>query len=148
MDPMEISFDDEINSFLEINKGTHKDSSCMDEENLYDYYQNDFSFLKNKSNYQNNFFGKVNENPFCYYHKEENGLIGDDIQNLDPIYFQNLVKNNRYSLSTNKETNLEDLNAHKSELKTKQLFEIRKEPIPRFFNEDSINNIIKNYNIS
>ena len=70
MNPMDTSFDNEINAFLENNKGTNKDSSCMDDESLYNYYQNDFSLQKNKNNNLNDFFGKVNANPFCYGLKE------------------------------------------------------------------------------
>ena len=46
----------------------------------------------------------------------------------------------------NIETNLIDRNTNKS--KGKRLFEIKKETIPKYFTENSINNIIKRFNIS
>ena len=47
----------------------------------------------------------------------------------------------------NKETNLTDLNADKS--KIKKIFEIKKECLPKFFSENSINiMIIRHYDIS
>ena len=46
----------------------------------------------------------------------------------------------------NIETNLIDRNTNKS--KGKRLFEIKKENIPKYFTENSINNIIKRFNIN
>ena len=145
---MDISFDYEINdSLFENNKGAHNDSSCMEEENLYEYYQNDHLVQNNKSNGFNDFFEKIHENPFCDYNVKKNDLNDDDIQNLDQIYFHSYLKNDKHNLNTNKETNLIDLN-DKSKSKAKILFEIKKDRLPKFFTENSINIIIKHYDIS
>ena len=143
---MDISFDYDINDSLFDNKKVvHNDSSYMEVENIYEYYQNYFFVQKYKSNYLNDFSGKVNGNPFYDYQKGENYLINDDVQNPELIYFQTFLKNNGYNLNTHKETYLADLNANKSESKLKLLFEIKKEHLPKFFNENSINVIIKHY---
>ena len=46
----------------------------------------------------------------------------------------------------NIETNLTDINANL--FKRKRLFEIKKENIPKYFAENSINNIVKRFDIS
>ena len=146
---MDISFDYEINdSLFENNKGTLNVSSCMEDENLYEYYQNDYLVQNNKSNRFNDFFEKVHENPFYGHNEEKNDLINEDIQNPDQIYFHSLLKNNTHNLNTNKETYLIDLNANKSKSKEKILFEIKKDRLPKFFTENSINIIIKHYDIN
>jgi hypothetical protein len=145
---MDISFDYEINdSLFENNKGALNVSSCMEDENLYEYYPNDYLVQNNKSNRFNDFFGKVHEKPFYDYNEEKNDL-NDDIQNPDQIYFHSLLKNNKHNLNTNKETYLIDLNANKSKSKEKILFEIKKDRLPKFFTENSINIIIKHYDIN
>ena len=145
---MDISFDYEINdSLFENNKGALNVSSCMEDENLYEYYPNDYLVQNDKSNRFNDFFGKVHEKPFYDYNEEKNDL-NDDIQNPDQIYFHSLLKNNTHNLNTNKETYLIDLNANKSKSKEKILFEIKKDSLPKFFTENSINIIIKHYDIS
>ena len=146
---MDISFDYEINdSLFENNKDAHNDFSCMEEENLYEYYQNDHLVQNNKSNGFNDFFEKIHENPFCDFNVKKNDLNDDDIQNLDQIYFHSYLKNDKHNLNTNKETNLIDLDENKSKSKEKILFEIKKERLPKFFTENSINIIIKHYDIS
>ena len=49
-------------------------------------------------------------------------------------------------IQKNIETNLTDRNA-KNSSKRKKLFEIKKENVPKYFTENSINNIIKRFNI-
>ena len=145
---MDISFDYEINdSLFENNKGALNVSSCMEDENLYEYYPNDYLVQNDKSNRFNDFFGKVHEKPFYDYNEEKNDL-NDDIQNPDQIYFHSLLTNNTHNLNTNKDTYLIDLNANKSKSKEKILFEIKKDSLPKFFTENSINIIIKHYDIS
>ena len=60
-----------------------------------------------------------------------------------------MIKNIRNSSiffsNINKETNLTDINANKPKRK---LFEIKKENVPKYFTENSINNIIKRFDIN
>ncbi len=113
--------------------------------NLFEYYKEDFLFHKNKIINPNVVLDKVNENPFFDYNKNDSN--DDDIQNIDKMYFVTSLKNNMYNLNTNKETNLTDLNTNKSKPKAKLFFEIKKEDIPKFFTENSINSIIKHFGI-
>ena len=50
-------------------------------------------------------------------------------------------------IQKNIETNLTDRNA-KNSSKRKKLFEIKKENVPKYFTENSINNIIKRFDIN
>ena len=123
---MDISFDYEINdSLFENNKGALNVSSCMEDENSYEYYPNDYLVQNNKSNRFNDFLGKFPEKPFYDYNEEKNDL-NDDIQNPDQIYFHSLLKNNKHNLNTNKETYLIDLNANKSSRKKKYYLKLKK----------------------
>jgi hypothetical protein len=92
---------------------------------------------------------KDNLNPFFCAQKIESDLFIEDIPNKEKIYFLSFSNNNNNKFITkiNKETNLTDLNADKS--KVKQIFEIKKDCIPKFFTESSINTmIIRKYDIS
>ena len=74
---MDISFDHELDeSFIENNKGTHNDSSCMEDEILNEYYPiNNFSFLNSKGNNHNMFH--INENAYLLFvnQKRENNFL-------------------------------------------------------------------------
>ena len=130
---MDICSDCEIDdSFPESNKSAYNDSSFMNEENFFEFNPNDFFVQKNKGNNYNEFLGNL----FFSQYKEDNEYIEDDKKYLEQLYFFS---------NTNKETNLTDINANKPKRK---LFEIKKETIPKYFTENSINNIIKRFNIS
>ena len=142
---MDISFDHELDeSFIENNKGTHNDSSCMEDEILNEYYPiNNFSFLNSKENNHNMFH--INENAYLLFvnQKRENNFFDEDIQNSEQRYFLTLSNSAKCIKNINKETNLSDLNEEKSKLK--QIFEIKKEHLPKFFTESSINIKIRQY---
>ena len=145
---MDISFDHELDeSFIENNKGTHNDSSCMEDEILNEYCPiNNFSFLNSKGNNHNMFH--INENAYLLFvnQKRENNFFDEDIQNSEQRYFLTFSNSDKCIKNINKETNLTDLNENKSKLK--QIFEIKKEYLPKFFTESSINIKIRQYDIS
>ena len=131
---MDICSDCEIDdSFPESNKGAYNDSSFFGEENFFEFNPNDFLVQKNKGNNYNEFLGNL----FCSQDKEDNEYIEDDKKYQEQLYFFSNI---------NKETSLTDKNAYL--YKKKRLFEIKKETIPKYFTENSINNIIKRFNIS
>ena len=130
---MDICSDCDIDdSFPESNKGSSNDYSCFGEENFFEFNQNDFLLQKNKGINYNEFLGNLFRSPY----KEDNDYIKDDNKYQDQLYFFSNI---------NKETNLTDINANKPKRK---LFEIKKENVPKYFTENSINNIIKRFNIS
>ena len=131
---MDICSDCDIDdSFPESNKSAYNDSSFFGEENFFEFNPNDFLVQKNKGNNYNEFLGNL----FFSQYKEDNEYIEDDKKYLEQLYFFSNI---------NKETNLTDKNAYL--YKRKKLFEIKKETIPKYFTENSINNIIKRFNIS
>ena len=149
---MDISFECGITDVVhENNKGSYNDSFCLEDEIFNEQYPTDnFFFLNNKTNNQNVFLIKDNMNPNFCAQKMESDLFIEDIPNKEKIYFlsfSNNNNNNKFITKINKETNLTDLNADKS--KVKQIFEIKKDCIPKFFTESSINTmIIRQYDIS
>ena len=131
---MDICSDCDIDdSFPESNKGAYNDSSFFGEENFFEFNPNDFLVQKNKGNNYNEFLGNL----FCSQDKEDNEYIEDDKKYQEQLYFFSNI---------NKETSLTDKNAYL--YKKKRLFEIKKETIPKYFTENSINNIIKRFDIS
>ena len=130
---MDICSDCEIDdSFPESNKGAYNDSSFFGEENFFEFNPNDFFVQKNKGNNYNEFLGNL----FFSQYKEDNEYIEDDKKYREQLYFFS---------NLNKETNLTDKNANKPKRK---LFEIKKENVPKYFTENSINNIIKRFDIN
>ena len=129
---MDICSDCEIDdSFPESNKSAYNDSSFFGEENFFEFNPNDFLVQKNKGINYNEFLGNL----FFSQYKEDNEYIEDDKKYLEQLYFFSNI---------NKETNLTDINANKPKRK---LFEIKKENVPKYFTENSINNIIKRFDI-
>ena len=129
---MDICSDCEIDdSFPESNKGAYNDSSFFGEENFFEFNPNDFLVQKNKGTNYNEFLGNL----FCSQDKEDNEYIEDDKKYQEQLYFFSNI---------NKETSLTDKNANKPKRK---LFEIKKENVPKYFTENSINNIIKRFDI-
>ena len=147
---MDTSFDYGISdSIIENNKGSHNDSFCLEKEILIENFPiNNFMFINNQINNQNVFLIKDYSNPSNFYQKKENDSFNEDIPNQDQIYFFSFENNhnNKFITNINKETNLTDLNADKS--KVKHIFEIKKDCLPKFITESSINIIIRKYNIS
>lgn len=151
---MDISFDCGINDVVnEKNKGAHNYSFCSEDEILNEQEPiNNFLVLNSKNNNPNIFHIKDNVNPFFCVQKieSESDLFIEDIPNPEKIYFLSLSNNNndnKFISNINKETNLTDLHADKS--KIKKIFEIKKECLPKFFSENSINiMIIRHYDIS
>jgi hypothetical protein len=130
---MDICSDCDIDdSFPESNKGAYNDSSFFGEENFFEFNPNDFLVQKNKGINYNEFLGNL----FFSQYKEDNDYIKDDNKYQEQLYFFS---------NLNKETNLTDINANKPKRK---LFEIKKENVPKYFTENSINNIIKRFNIN
>ena len=129
---MDICSDCDIDdSFPESNKSAYNDSSFFGEENFFEFNPNDFFVQKNKGNNYNEFLGNL----FFSQYKEDNECVEDDKKYQEQLYFFS---------NLNKETNLTDKNAKKPKRK---LFEIKKENVPKYFTENSINNIIKRFNI-
>jgi hypothetical protein len=129
---MDICSDCDIDdSFPESNKSAYNDSSFFGEENFFEFNPNDFLVQKNKGTNYNEFLGNL----FCSQDKEDNEYIVDDKKYQEQLYFFSNI---------NKETNLTDINANKPKRK---LFEIKKENVPKYFTENSINNIIKRFDI-
>ena len=152
---MDISFDCGITDAIhENNKDAHNDSFYLEDDILNEHYPIDnFFVLNSKTNVQNLFLIKDNVNPFFCTQKIESDLFIEDIPNQEKIYFLSFSNNNNNNknkfiiTNMNKETNLTDLNADKS--KIKKIFEIKKECLPKFFSENSINiMIIRHYDIS
>ena len=130
---MDICSDCEIDdSFPESNKSAYNDSSFFGEENFFEFNPNDFLVQKNKGTNYNEFLGNL----FCSQDKEDFDFIKDDKKYQEQLYFFSNI---------NKETSLTDKNANKPKRK---LFEIKKENVPKYFTEKSINNIIKRFDIS
>jgi len=140
---MNISFDCYIDdSIIDNKKGTHNDSFCIEDETLNEYdIINNISAQINRDNNNNSILNNNNSNPFLAYHYKVNDFINDDLQNPEHLYFQTFSNNNIPLSNINKDTNLTELNADKS--KVKQIFEIKKESLPKFFTENSINIIIR-----
>ena len=130
---MDICSDCDIDdSFPESNKSAYNDYSCFGEENFFEFNPNDFFVQKNKGNNYNEFLGNL----FFSQYKEDNEYIEDDKKYREQLYFFS---------NLNKETNLTDKNANKPKRK---LFEIKKENVPKYFTENSINNLIRRFDIS
>ena len=145
---MDISFDCDINdSIIENNQSHLNDSFSIEDEIFDEQYKiiNNISVQINKDNNKNVSINKEISNPFLNYHKKVNDFINDDQQNSAQLYFISFSNNNTPISNINKETNSTDLNADKP--KVKQIFEIKKETLPKFFTENSINNIIRQYDI-
>ena len=121
---MDICSDCDLDdSYPESNKGSYNDYSCFGEENFFEFNPNDFFVQKNKGNNYNEFLGNL----FCSPYKEDNEYIEDDKKYQEQLYFFSNI---------NKETNLTDINTNKPKRK---LFEIKKENVPKYFTENSIN---------
>jgi len=147
---MDTSFDYGISdSIIENNKCAYNDTFYIEDEILNKNYPiNNFLFQNNQGNNQKGILIKDNSNPFNFYTNKENDSFNEDIPNQEQIYFFSFSNNhnNKVITNINKETNLIDLKADQS--KVKQIFEIKKDYLPKLFTESSINLIIRQYDIS
>ena len=105
--------------------------------------RNDLLFRRNKDTNQNTFpLITEYENPFMM-NQNKNELSIDEATNIKKI---NFLKNNKNNSNINKEINLTSLDTNNP--KSNQISEIGKELPPKFFPENSINVIIRNYDIT
>ena len=123
-------------------------SSFIKFENFNDSYKK-IDLLCKRNNYNTQTFSlfQDNENLFPLNFPSKNVLSKDEMTNQDQIYFipfsKNNNSNNLKNLNINTEITLKSLDVDES--KTNQLLEVKKELPPKFFPENSINAIIRNY---
>ena len=123
-------------------------SSFIKFENFNDSYKK-IDLLCKRNNYNTQTFSlfQDNENSFPLNFPSKNVLSKDEMTNQDQIYFipfsKNNNSNNLKNLNINTEITLKSLDVDES--KTNQLLEVKKELPPKFFPENSINAIIRNY---
>ena len=125
-------------------------SFLLEFDNFYDSYKNgDLFFNRNNDNSQTSSFFEENESLFLI-NQNENHLTNDEITNQDQaqdqLYFISSLNINKNNLNTNIQINSKSLDEDKS--KSNQLFEFNKELQPKYFSENSINDIIIKFDIS
>ena len=111
------------------------------------YKKGDLFFNRNDDNSQTSSFFEENESLFLI-NQNENYLANYEITNQDQeqIYFIFSLNINKNNLNTNIQINSKSLDEDKS--KSNQLFEFNKELPPKYFSENSINDIIIKFDIS
>jgi len=137
---MELYKDMDMSSNCEINN-----TSFIGFENSNDYdKKSELSCNRNDYNTQTFSAFKGNEKISQISFQSKNDSSKDEMTNPDQIYFINPSKNNNSTnLNINTEITLKSLDGDES--KTNQLLEVKKELPPKFFPENSINAIIRNY---
>ena len=123
-------------------------SFLLDFDNFYDSYKNgDLFFNRDDDNSKIYSLFEENENLFLI-NQNENYLTNDEITNQDQeqIYFISFLNINKNNLNMNIQINSKSLEEDKS--KSNQLFEFKKELPPKYFSENSINDIIIKFDIS
>ena len=132
-------------------KNLHEDynnSSLIEFDNFYDSYKKgDLLFNRNDDISQTSLIFQENEGSFLI-NQNENYLYNDEvtIQYQDQLYFISSLNINKNNLNTNIQINSKSLDEDKS--KSNQLFEFNKELPPKYFSENSINDIIIKFDIS
>ena len=132
-------------------KNLHEDynnSSLIEFDNFYDSYKKgDLLFNRNDDISQTSLIFQENEGSFLI-NQNENYLYNDEvtIQDQDQIYFISSLNNNKKILNMNIHIDSKSLDEDKS--KSNQLFEFNKELAPKYFSENSINDIIIKFDIS
>ena len=132
-------------------KNLHEDynnSSLIEFDNFYDSYKKgDLLFNRNDDISQTSLIFQENEGSFLI-NQNENYLYNDEvtIQDQDQIYFISSLNNNKKILNMNIHIDSKSLDEDKS--KSNQLFEFNKELPPKYFSENSINDIIIKFDIS
>ena len=162
MNQMDISYDSERDDFSPMNLG-YSENNLFSQKNLnfYDYNsEKDYLFNNNLGDRVDVHFNSDDED-FVDCNQRKGNLFTNEISNIkDNLYiplFINAINSNN---NTNKEANLAELYDKKQ--KTKAIFEVKKEEIseipevikdikelpPKYFSDNSINDIIKQFNIS
>ena len=159
---MDISYDSERDDFSPMNLG-YSENNLFSQKNLnfYDYNsEKDYLFNNNLGDRVDVHFNSDDED-FVDCNQRKGNLFTNELSNIkDNLYiplFINAINSNN---NTNKEANLAELYDKKQ--KTKAIFEVKKEEIseipevikdikelpPKYFSDNSINDIIKQFNIS
>ena len=162
MNQMDISYDSERDDFPPMNLG-YSENNLFSQKNLnfYDYNsEKDYLFNNNLGDRVDVHFNSDDED-FVDCNQRKGNLFTNELSNIkDNLYiplFTNAINTNN---NTNKEANLAELCDKKQ--KTKAIFEVKKEEIseipevikdikelpPKYFSDNSINDIIKQFNIS
>ena len=162
MNQMDISYDSERDDFSPMNLG-YSENNLFSQKNLnfYDYNsEKDYLFNNNLGDRVDVHFNSDDED-FVDCNQRKGNLFTNELSNIkDNLYsplFINAINSNN---NTNKEANLAELYDKKQ--KTKAIFEVKKEEIseipevikdikelpPKYFSDNSINDIIKQFNIS
>ena len=162
MNQMDISYDSERDDFSPMNLG-YSENNLFSQKNLnfYDYNpKKDYLFNNNLGDRVDVHFNSDDED-FVDCNQRKGNLFTNELSNIkDNLYiplFINAINSNN---NTNKEANLAELYDKKQ--KTKAIFEVKKEEIseipevikdikelpPKYFSDNSINDIIKQFNIS
>ena len=162
MNQMDISYDSERDNFSSMNSG-YSENNLFSQKNLnfYDYNsEKDYLFNNNLGDRVDVHFNSDDED-FVDCNQRKGNLFTNELSNIkDNLYiplFINAINSNN---NTNKEANLAELYDKKQ--KTKAIFEVKKEEIseipevikdikelpPKYFSDNSINDIIKQFNIS
>ncbi len=162
MNQMDISYDSERDDFSPMNSG-YSQNNLFSQKNLnfYDYNsEKDYLFNNNLGDRVDVHFNSDDED-FVDCNQRKGNLFTNELSNIkDNLYiplFINAINSNN---NTNKEANLAELYDKKQ--KTKAIFEVKKEEIseipevikdikelpPKYFSDNSINDIIKQFNIS
>ena len=136
---MEICFPSEIYSFPSRSIYDYNDSFHIEYQNYCESnIRSDSLILGNNDNNQT--FSLYRDIfPFSN-NQNKNDLFKDEITNPTKVYF---LENNKNNSNVNHEFNLANLETDKS--KSNQLVEIKKELPPKFFPENAINVILRNF---
>ena len=162
MNQMDISYDSERDDFSPMNLG-YSENNLFSKKNLnfYDYNsEKDYLFNNNLGDRVDVHFNSDDED-FVDCNQRKGNLFTNELSNIKanlyiPLFINTINSNN----NTNKEANLAELYDKKQ--KTKAIFEVKKEEIseipevikdikelpPKYFSDNSINDIIKQFNIS
>jgi hypothetical protein len=161
MNQMDISYDSESDNFSSMNSG-YSENNLFSQKNLnfYDYNpEKDYLFNNNLGDRVDVHFNSVDED-FVECNQRKGNLFTNELSNIkDNLYIPLFTNAINSSSNTNKEANLAELCDKKQ--KTKAIFEVKKEEIseipevikdikelpPKYFSDNSINDIIKQFNI-
>ena len=161
MNQMDISYDSEGNNFSPMNFEDRKNNLLFPKGlNFYDHNPVKDYLLSNNLEDRVNDLCNSDDEDIVDYNQRKGNLFRDELSNIKDNFYIPLftisINSNTY---TNKEANLAELEDKKE--KTKILFEVKKEEIaeiqkmvknikqlpPKYFSENSINDIIKQFNI-
>ena len=162
MNQMDISYDSERDDFSPMNLG-YSENNLFSQKNLnfYDYNsEKDYLFNNNLGDRVDVHFNSDDED-FVDCNQRKGNLFTNELSNIkDNLYISLFINAINSNNNTNKEANLAELYDKKQ--KTKAIFEVKKKEIseipdvikdikelpPKYFSDNSINDIIKQFNIS